>query len=57
MKIGERRPEKALEGPGPGQYNHELADDFTKPTAPKFDMDRRIGRIEQQLATESPGPG
>ena len=34
FKIGEKRPQKKDDGVGPGKYNPEKAEAFTKPQAP-----------------------
>jgi len=41
FKIGEKRPQKIDDGVGPGKYNPEKAEVFTKPQAPQINIGSR----------------
>jgi hypothetical protein len=41
FKIGEKRPQKLDDSVGPGRYNPDKADAYTKPQAPQINIGSR----------------
>ena len=61
FKIGEKRPQKIDDGVGPGRYNPDKADAYTKPQAPQINIGSRSPNRPQSFANAgqigTAGPG